>query len=112
MSFAKANIIRLTTSTNPIRMEYSIAISETGDPLTFSIAIISNCPPSKIGIGKRFNSPRLILNNATIDKKVTYPALAADPASTEICIGPPRLSADIDPLNILPIEVIIKIVYL
>ena len=65
-----------------------MAISETGDPLTFSIAIISNCPPSKIGIGKRFNSPRLILNNATIDKKVTYPALAADPASTEICIGP------------------------
>ena len=112
ISFAKANIIRLTINTIPTLIEYSRVISDTGDPLIFSIPIITNCPPSKMGIGKRFKSPRLILSNATMDRKVTYPAFAADPARTEICIGPPRLSADIDPLIIFPIEEIIRRVYL
>ena len=111
ISFANANIIKLTTSTRPTLIEYSKVISETGEPFIFSIAIINNCPPSSIGMGKRFNSPRFILSNATMDRKVTYPAFAADPARTEICIGPPRLSAEIEPLIILPIEEIIKSVY-
>ena len=112
ISFAKANIIRLTINTIPTLIEYSRVMSETGDPLIFSIPIITNCPPSRMGMGKRFKRPRLMLSNATMDRKVTYPAFAADPARTEICMGPPRLSADIDPLIIFPIEEIISSVYL
>ena len=84
ISFANANIIKLTTSTIPTLIEYSRAISETGDPFNFSIAIISSWPPSNMGIGKRLSNPRLMLSNATMERKVTYPAFAADPASTEI----------------------------
>jgi hypothetical protein len=47
-----------------------------------------------------------------MDRKVTYPAFAADPANTDICIGPPRLSVEIDPLIIFPIEEMINKVYL
>ena len=61
-----------------------MVISETGEPFNFSIVIINNCPPSKIGIGRRFKRPRLILSNAIMDRKVTYPAFAADPAKTDI----------------------------
>ena len=52
--------LNLQPALSPL-IEYSRAISETGDPFSFSIAIINNWPPSKIGIGKRFNSPRLML---------------------------------------------------
>ena len=69
MSFTNANIIKLATNKTPILIECSRKFSETGEPLTFSIAIISNCPPSKTGMGNKFIRPRLILNIAIIDKK-------------------------------------------
>ena len=84
MSLTNAKIIKLATNKTPILKEYSRKLSEIGDPLTFSIAIMSNCPPSKIGIGNKFIRPRLILNIAIIDKKDKSPALAADPAKTDI----------------------------
>ena len=40
------------------------------------------------------------------------PALAAEPARRDICIGPPKLSAETDPETIFPIESSIKTVNL
>jgi len=88
----------------PSLNEYSKKDSDTGDPFNFSIPIRTNCPPSKIGIGNKFIRPKLILKIAKTVKKDTKPDFAAVPASKEICIGPPTLSADTDPDNILPIE--------
>ena len=84
MSLTNAKIIKLATNKTPILKECTRKLSEIGDPLTFSIAIMSNCPPSKTGIGNKFIRPRLILNIAIIDKKDNTPAFAADPAKTEI----------------------------
>ena len=84
MSLTNAKIIKLATNKIPTLTECSRKFFERGDPLTFSIAIISNCPPSKTGMGNKFISPKLILNIAIMDRKETSPALAADPAKTEI----------------------------
>ena len=88
----------------PSLNEYSKKDSDMGDPFNFSIPIKTNCPPSKMGIGNKFIRPKLILKIAKMVKKDTKPDFAAVPASKEICIGPPTLSADTDPDNILPIE--------
>ena len=84
MSLTNAKIIKLAINTTPILIECSRKFSETGDPLIFSIAIKSNCPPSKTGMGNKFIRPRFMLNIAIIDKKDKSPAFAADPAKTDI----------------------------
>ena len=104
MSLTNANIIKLATNKTPILIECSRKFSEIGDPLTFSIAIISNCPPSRTGMGNKFIRPRFILKIAIIDKKSIRPDFAAEPANTEICIGPPILSAETEPFISFPID--------
>ena len=84
MSLTNANIIKLATNKTPTLIECSRKLSETGDPLTFSIAIMTNCPPSRTGMGNKFIRPKLMLNIAIIDKNGTKPSFAAEPAITEI----------------------------
>ena len=84
MSLTNANIIKLATNKTPILIECSRKLSERGEPLTFSIAIISNCPPSSIGMGNKFIRPKFMLKIAIIDKNDTNPSFAAEPAITDI----------------------------
>ncbi len=84
MSLTNAKIIKLAINTTPILIECSRKFSETGDPFAFSIAIMSNCPPSRTGMGNKFIRPRFMLSIAIIDKNGTKPSFAAEPAITEI----------------------------
>ena len=112
MSLKNAKIIKLATKKIPILREYSRKISGTGDPLTFSIAIRSNCPPSSIGMGNKFIRPKLMLYIAIIDRKAKSPALAAVPDISAIIIGPPIFSAETDPFIIFMIDTRINLVIL
>jgi hypothetical protein len=57
----KAKTINKTTADIPNLYVKSKILGEIGDPLSLSIVKITICPPSKIGIGTRFITPRPIL---------------------------------------------------
>jgi len=57
----------------PIKYIKFIFSGSSGLPLNFSIAKISKCPPSKIGIGRRLNKPINILKIAVKYNKFKKP---------------------------------------
>src|SRR5581483_6702640 len=61
-------------NTTPTCCARSRCFSPTGRPRTASIRKKKRCPPSRTGIGSRFNTPRLMLRIATKIKKVTTPS--------------------------------------
>ena len=59
----------------------------------------SRCPPSRMGIGSRFRTPRLMLRMAIRNTTLEVPCAAASPEMFAMVSGPPMFLLEISPVS-------------
>src|SRR5688500_2582037 len=101
ISFHRANTIMPTSKNRPTCCAISRWRSPNGLRKMPSMVKNSKCPPSRIGIGKRLSTPRLMLSKAINEMTLERPCCPTSPAILAIVSGPPIFLLEISPEIIL-----------